>query len=150
MFYNIIQTVIADIWKIKLQLFQLHTISLLNWWFLSWFFIGVINCAPTLLLFPPSPVTFLLIPLSPRTFSTCNCSNIGIKHWKYKFNFNNKSIAIAVESADVQVGGLRHSLIASTTLQPSWLIPSIRRKFLPVFTREVSVSMTSWVVAVCC
>ena len=36
-----------------------------------------------------------------------------------------------------------------TTLQPSWLIPSIRRKFLPVFTREVSVSMTSWVVGLC-
>ena len=87
---------------------------------LSWFFIGAINCAPTLLLFPPSPVTFLLIPLSPRV-DTCNCYNIGIKLCKYKSFFNNKS----------------------------WLIPSIRRKFLCVFTREVSVSMPSWVVVLC-
>ena len=87
---------------------------------LSWFFIGAINCAPTLLLFPVSPVTFLLIPLSPRV-DTCNCYNIGIKLCQYKSFFNNKY----------------------------WLIPSIRRKFLCVFTREVSVSMPSWVVVLC-
>ena len=69
---------------------------------LSWFFIGAINFAPTLLLFSASPVTFLLIPLSPRV-DTCNCYNIGIKLCKYKF-LNYKFIA--AESADPQVGGL--------------------------------------------